>query len=223
MSATLTSLLVAGFIVGVFAAVGIGLFLATALKKTGFESPEAAFAAHQEALHEKQWDKLILTYTPANQKELAFAVSYLAAEEYPRSDEVKQALQDNGLMTNLNPKSLPERETAHRNFSVSDDASCFAEMVEAYDTAAADRITNPVLRAIFRKSKGERIRERSGGALRDLQMTGDTATATIFLVIEDDEEIEDSVTFRQIDGRWFIHLDDDELHSHYFLGMNPLF
>jgi hypothetical protein len=54
-------------------------------------------------------------------------------------------------------------------------------------------------------------------------MAGDTATATIFLVIEDDEEIEDSVTFRQIDGRWFIHLNDDELHSHYFLGMNPLF
>jgi hypothetical protein len=96
-------------------------------------------------------------------------------------------------------------------------------MVQAFDAAAQDRITNSVLRAIQRKAKGERVRERAGGTLRNLKITGDTAAGIIFLVIEDDEEIEAPVTFRQIDGRWFIELDEDEIYSHFFLGMRPLF
>lgn len=223
MSNTMASLIVAGFIVGVFAFVGIGLFLASALKKTGFESPEAAFAAHQEALHNKDWAAQIQTYTPDSQRDLAFAVTWYAVDKLANREEIKQALAAHGLTSTFAPDSLSDLDAARQSFSVTDVVKCYDDMVKAVDIASEDRITNSLLRAMHRREKGDRVRERAGGTLRDLAVNGGTAAATVFLTLDDDEELEDAVTFRQIDGRWFIELHESDLYSNYFLGMDPLF
>jgi hypothetical protein len=222
MSNTMASLVVAGFIVGVFAFVGIGLFLASALKKTGFESPEAAFAAHQEALHNKDWAAQIQTYTPDSQRDLASAVTWYAVDKLANRKEIKQALEDHGLTSTFTSDSLSDRDAVRQSFSVTDVVKCYEDMVRAVDTASEDRITNSLLRAMHRREKGDRIRERAGGTLRDLAVNGGTAAATIFVSVEDNE-LEDPVTFRQIEGRWFIELSESDLYGNYFLGMDPLF
>lgn len=223
ISNTLASLLVAGFIVSIFAFVGLGLFLASALKKTGFESPEAAFAAHQEALHDKDWAAQVQSYTPDAQRDLAFAVTWYGASKLANRKEIKQVLEDHGLTSVFTSDSLSDRDAARQSFSVTDVVKCYDDMVRAVDTASEDRITNSLLRAMHRREKGDRVRGRAGGTLRDLAVNGATAAATIFLIIEDDLEMEDTVTFRQIDGSWFIDLSYSDLYSNYFLGMDPLF
>jgi hypothetical protein len=192
------------------------------LKKTGVESPEAAFAAHQEALHNKDWAAQIQTYTPDSQRDLASAVTWYAVDKLANRKEIKQALEDHGLTSTFTSDSLSDRDAVRQSFSVTDVVKCYEDMVRAVDTASEDRITNSLLRAMHRREKGDRIRERAGGTLRDLAVHGGTAAATIFVSVEDNE-LEDPVTFRQIEGRWFIELSESDLYGNYFLGMDPLF
>ncbi len=223
MSNTATGLMVAGFIISVIAVMGIVLLLVRWSVKTGFETPEAAFAAHQQSLIDKNWAAQIQTFTPAAQRDLAFSVTWYAADKMGTRKEIKQSLEDHGLTSAFSTEALSDREAARQSFVVEDVVKCYDDMVKAIDAAAQDRITNPVLRAMERKAKGESRREKASAELKDLTISGDTANGTILLTLADGDTMEDPVTFRRIDGRWFIELSSDSGFGDLFLGLGAVF
>ncbi|MFC1713780.1 hypothetical protein ACFL6S_08935 [Candidatus Poribacteria bacterium] len=150
----------------------------------GYASPEEASVAFQEAVKAEDWESVVACLTPESRDMsatiLVVMAGFLAMDEQ-KSETVHAILEKHGLdMEDESAAFDPDEDTQSPAQVIKDRDGFIAEMMEI---------------------GGEDI-EIVVGKLADLEIDEDTATG---VWLTDDEE-EESVEFRRIDGRWYVHM-----------------
>ncbi len=151
---------------------------------TGYASPEEASDALRKAFAAKDWENVVACFTPESRDTMAGIMVTMAA--FSALDEQKSAtfdaiLKKHGVGVEDESAELdPDEDTQSHGQAIQDRDGFIAEMMEI---------------------AGENL-ELVTGRLTNLKIDGDTATG---VWLTDDKE-EEPVEFREIDGRWYVHL-----------------
>jgi len=172
----------------------------------GAETPEAAFAAFQEAAQEKDWKAVAELLTPESQESMAagmiFIASFMAAFDEGKGKELEQLLKKHGLDPDA-AKGPDAEEAASLEQAlkaavgpIKDKPALIAEMIGWLDENAE---------GAGGSSFAEGFGSIASAKLSDLSIEGDTATGTVT-----GEDESGPIEFRRLNGRWLIHIPEDE-------------
>ncbi len=168
------------------------------------QTPEAAFAAFQEAAKKSDWKTVAELLTQESQESMAgamiFAGSLMAAFDEEKGKEFEQLLSKHGL--DIDPKEGP---AGMEDASMEEALKAVVRPIKDKPAFIADMIG-----WLDENADGSGFDDIGSGTLGDLTITGDTASGTITV----DEEL-DPIEFRRSNGRWLIHMPEDEM------GMEP--
>jgi hypothetical protein len=183
---------------------------------SGFESPEAAFAAMQQGLKEHDWGAAVATLTPESREGMTmgmlFAGGMMAAFGGEETAGIAAVFEKHGV----------EMEEPSISFSVGpaegepapEESTEFepAEMPEIEDQIGFLTDMFTALEAMDSSGPGPDagLAQWTGGELTDLTIEGDTASATMVTQTEGGEQSE-AIEFRRGDSGWLVHLGDNLL------------
>lgn len=231
-SKTVILLCVAGGVMALLAGVAGITVAVIAASRPGFKSPEEAFAAHQAALTEEDWEMQFRALTPESQARALEAVAMAGVPLMRFSPELKALLFKAGLREPPSSETMPtdaldgdaldaapsadERQSLQLA-GIEDQPGFYADLILAVEEAAQAKVNNPLLKVMVRKALAAPRRAMASAQLSDVQINGDTATATATYTFEEDS-IQSSVKFKQIGGRWFIDLAELYTFGHPLAG-----
>jgi hypothetical protein len=216
-----TGLIAAGSAAGLLVVVGFLFLIAISGPKPGYESPEEAFAMHQQAVAEEDWSVQFETYAPQSQEDLLIAMTGHAVRKDSSSREVRKVMEKYNIAHLMNADSPTDDAALREVLTVDDKASLYDELILALDEMQERKANNPVLAAIARRGRIALRKTRASGQLTDLTVEGNLARGTIVLK-EDDRTYETPIEFRQEDGRWFIVLPDENEFNNMVLGIEAV-
>jgi hypothetical protein len=162
-------------------------------------TPEAAFAAFQEAAEREDWKAVAELLTPDSQKSMAaamiFATSLMAASEEEKGEELEELLRKHGF--DPNAPEVPRKIVA-------------SSPQEALKTLVGPIKDKPAFIAdmvgwLEENADASGFTDIPSGKLGDVTIEGDTASGTVT-----DDDGSDPIEFLRLNGRWLIHMPDDE-------------
>lgn len=173
----------------------------TSSQPSGFETPEAAFAAFQTAAEENDFHGAVAALTPESQQAMAgslvFALSMIAAFDPDNGEALTKLLEKHGI--------TKEKQQAGPPPGLSPDAGP-AVMMRALGSTTNDpaAFVEAALKWMSESDQGG-TSEFAGGTLGSVTVTDNQASAMLTMA-EGDKPIE----FRRVEGGWLVHLPDEE-------------
>lgn len=187
----------------------------SAMAPRGYQSPEAAFAAVQEAARNKDFQGAVGALTDDSQDALCgmivLATGLMAAFGGDEMADIKAVLEKHGV-----PIEAPKFD-----FNIGE-----APPADATPPAAEEPEEMPIKDKPAFIAEMFAVMEKKGGSegfdkgptdwidaeLRDLAIAGESATATVFRM-EEGAEVTEPIEFRKGPGGWLVHLPLDLMQS----------
>lgn len=166
----------------------------------GYDSPQAVFAALQQAAETDDFAAAARCLDPQSQEDLAallaLPLGLVAAFDPEKKQEVEQLFQKHGISLEEDGDEFPLKSAEKRVAFMAD----AVEWMEANEDDAGEE-SGPL------KNIGR-------GTLREVSIEGENATGTVTLPDNSTEEIE----FARVDGQWYLHL---SMQQHLSAGVEP--
>lgn len=163
-------------------------------------TPEAAFAAFQEAAKKNDWKTVAELLTPESQESMAAGMlvgaSLIAAFEEEKGKEFEQLMSKHGL--DVDPEEGPP---GMEDASMEDALKAVISPIKDKPAFIADMVG-----WLEENADDSGFDEIGSATLSDLTITGDTASGT--LTVNDEPQ---PIEFRRSNGRWLIQMPEDEI------------
>lgn len=236
-SRLVSNLIAVGTVAGLLAFSGLIVLFVMWFLRPGFSSPEKVFAAHQEALRNRNWDTLVRTHSPESQETLlARTIMMVALPMAKDAPGIQAVLDKHGVKDVANPDGVAGdleegvpfdfaalmrgAEERHRQAvsAVEDKPMLYVELMAAIEAAQDRQLPeNPVAAIITKKPFFDARQALARAELSELKVAEATAEAvmTFKLPTYEDPSVA-QVNFKKIGSRWFIHitgLEDNEAFS----------
>lgn len=176
---------------------------------TGFETPEAAFAALQGALAERDWRKGATCLTPESQElmttGLLLAGGLMAAFGGDETSGIAAVMQKHGIEMPEPQFSFSVGETPPGDAEEPDAEMSDAEMPDIQDRPGFIADMMAELEKLNQPGADQQLQRWTAGGLQDLVIEGDSATAMLAFEGVPAEEI----AFRREAAGWLVHLPEE--------------
>ncbi len=177
------------------------IFPLVALAAGGASSPEGVFENFKTAMKSKDYKSGFAQMTPDSQDMmlggLAMAMSMGFGIDPEKAADAQKVVEKYGVKkmdpTKIQPGQDPRTMVKETIADVKDKPACFADMMSWMETNASG------------KDRAEKMEAYSHAELSDLKTAGDTATANV-KVKRNGEENSSPMSFKKIDGSWYIDL-----------------
>jgi len=222
-------------VIAAVAAAGIGAFVGIrAMLRPGYPTPAEAFAAHQQALAQREWEQQFRTLDAESQAAVAGMLAVFAQSMAATGSEIRAVLNKHGIEQQPEPQGEEDgdalfdyeqftRQMAQRRqelaSKIHDKPRFYGDLMRAI-RAEQDKQApnNPVLRLMAQKQRADARRAVAGGELVGLEIDGDRARGTLCITVER-EKIEYPIAFQRVGGRWFLHVaESGEFADEAFVG-----
>jgi hypothetical protein len=180
----------------------------------GFETPEAAFAALQEAVGQNDWRTAADCMTPESQEMMAtgllMAGSLMGVFGGEQAAGLNAALQKHGVEMPKPAFDFSVTQPGQEPQTAAADApqSPTPEMPEIKDKPAFIADMLAALEKMDQGQSGQKHQQWAAATLKDLSQDGDAATASVVIQGDNGEESQ-PVEFRKGGGGWLVQLTGD--------------
>ncbi len=175
-------------------------------KSTGGDSPEAVFNTFKTAVSNGDWETASAQLTTESQDMMASGMMMMAAFASISFDEAEAKAREESFNELLASHGLNKEELdSNTSFASDDPSAAMAEMLAPVTNKPA--FIADMINWIEKNSDddGGMMEEITSGQLKNVEINGETAKGTIAMT-KDGETSEEPIEFRNIGGKWFIHM-----------------
>ena len=184
----------------------------------GFETPEAAFAAMQAAVDQKDWRTAAGCLTNESQETmtggLLLVSGLMAVFGGDQAAELTAVMQEHGIEMPEPSFDFSEPTPEETSDSAPEEEAPDSGMPDIQDKAGFIEDMLTALEKMDEGKAGQMHEQWAAAELQDLEIDGESATAKMAIQTDEGAESQE-IAFRQGEGGWLVHLPEDAF------GMGP--